>query len=70
MNSTKHQERFTATGGPMPEYITPSVWGTACPYGLQAPIFLPFRFKDDTIIPIVVRLSDSHPYANSKSTKK
>ena len=53
------QDHFTATGGPIPEYKKTSVWETACPWGLQAPKLPPFRFKDESIIPVIVRLRES-----------
>jgi hypothetical protein len=43
----------------MPEYKNVSVWERTCLWGLQAPKLPPFRFKDESIIPVMVRLSDS-----------
>lgn len=50
------KDNFTAIGGPMPQY-KPSLWENICLWGLQAPQYPPFRFTDDSIIPVVVRFS-------------
>lgn len=62
------QRRFTATGRPMPDYKEPSVWEGACPWGLQAPIYPPFRFTDESIIPVIVRFRE--PCFEDKQTQR
>lgn len=56
--TTLQREGFTATGGPMPNYEPPTAWETTCPWGVQAPILPPFRFTDQSIIPVVVRVHE------------
>jgi hypothetical protein len=56
--ATSRRDRFTATGRPMPAYKKPTAWETSCPWGLQAPILPPFRFTDDSIIPVIVCLQE------------
>ncbi|KAH8653140.1 hypothetical protein BGZ60DRAFT_436063 [Tricladium varicosporioides] len=65
------QENFTATGGPMPQRKN-SAWERAAPGGPQAPVLPPFRFTDETIIPVVVRIQDEYSQdgRKSKSHKK
>lgn len=60
------QENFTATGGPMP-YRKNSAWERAAPGGPQAPVLPPFRFTDETIIPVVVRIQDEYAQDGRKS---
>jgi hypothetical protein len=48
-------QRFTATGKPMPTY-KPSALVNLGMYG--APQYLPQRYTDDSIIPVVVQLPD------------
>lgn len=49
-------ERFTATGRPMPKHHA-SAWSNLVVGGCaQAPRYLPCRFTDESIIPVVVRL--------------
>lgn len=57
LSDTDYYERFTATGRPMPGYYR-SAWTSACMFGPTAPDFLPFRFTDDSIIPVVVRVCE------------
>ncbi|OBT63319.1 hypothetical protein VE03_07204 [Pseudogymnoascus sp. 23342-1-I1] len=58
LSDTDLYERFTATGRPMPIQYNRSAWSSACVYGPTAPHFLPFRFTDDSIIPVVVRVCE------------
>lgn len=57
LSDTDFYERFTATGRPMPTYNN-SAWSSACVFGPTAPHFLPFKFTDDSIIPVVVRVCE------------
>lgn len=59
-------ERFTATGRPMPGYHR-SAWSSACMFGPTAPDFLPFRFTDDSIIPVVVRVCEESYRSRSEA---
>ena len=49
---------FTATGQPMP-INKPSSWANACLWGEQAPNHPPFRFTDQSLIPVIVRIARS-----------
>ena len=51
-------QRFTATGGPMPEY-RPSVYVSMNMY--SAPQHLPQKYTDESIIPVVVQVPDPFP---------
>ena len=64
LQDTDWYERFTATGRPMPTYKL-SAWSHACIFGATAPQFPPFRFTDDSIIPVVVRVREE----SSKTAK-
>ncbi|KFY45585.1 hypothetical protein V495_02896 [Pseudogymnoascus sp. VKM F-4514 (FW-929)] len=67
LSDTDCYERFTATGRPMPAYNR-SAWSSACIYGPTAPHFLPFRFTDDSIIPVVVRVCEENFKAGVEGT--
>lgn len=49
-------KRFTATGRPMPEFHV-SGWANLCDGTPAAPVLLPVRYTDESIIPVVVRLA-------------
>lgn len=57
-------DRFTAAGRPMPKHNL-SAWSTACIFGPTAPHLPPFRFTDDSIIPVVVRVREPSSTAAS-----
>ncbi|OBT55345.1 hypothetical protein VE04_04906 [Pseudogymnoascus sp. 24MN13] len=69
LSDTDCFERFTATGRPMPTDYR-SAWSSACVFGPTAPHFLPFRFTDDSIIPVVVRVSAESFKAGVESTSQ
>lgn len=54
-------DRFTATGGPMPKYEKPSAWVNAGFCAIQVPQHPPFRFTDDSIISVMIRLQECSP---------
>ena len=58
------KDHFTAAGRPMPKY-EPSTWANDCVWGPQAPQVPPFRFTDDSIISVIVRVGEPRT-ANKK----
>ncbi|PVH77406.1 hypothetical protein DL98DRAFT_517376 [Cadophora sp. DSE1049] len=59
MASTQELDpHFTATGQPMSTY-KPSAWANACLWGEQAPNHPPFKFTDQSLIPVIVRVARS-----------
>ncbi|KAL5354292.1 hypothetical protein ACLOAV_000380 [Pseudogymnoascus australis] len=69
LSDTDFYERFTATGRPMPIYNN-SAWSSACVFGPTAPHFLPFKFTDDSIIPVVVRVCEESFKAGKEGTPR
>lgn len=58
MVSNDSDLHFTATGQPMPPY-KPSAWANACLWGEQPPNHPPFRFTDQSLISVIVRVARS-----------
>ncbi|KAG4429478.1 hypothetical protein IFR05_015041 [Cadophora sp. M221] len=63
-----NSRRFAATGQLKPTYKA-SAWANACLWGEQAPNHPPFRFTDQSLIPVIVRISRSAVDRSSRSKK-
>ncbi|OBT45153.1 hypothetical protein VE00_04318 [Pseudogymnoascus sp. WSF 3629] len=61
-------DRFTAAGRPMPPKQNLSGWSNACVYVTTAPDHPPFRFTDDSIIPVLIRVRE--PSKSAKATPR
>ncbi|KAH6711817.1 hypothetical protein BKA61DRAFT_578247 [Leptodontidium sp. MPI-SDFR-AT-0119] len=63
-----NSRRFTATWQPTPTYKS-STWANACLWGEQAPIHPPFRFTDQSLIPVIIRIPRSEVDSSIRSKK-